>query len=65
MIEHQVAAVASRDQHSLTAVQSGSGTDIEIPFDLLVDAADRQHLAVLVEGPGDRDALLERQTGQG
>ena len=63
-VEHQVPAVATRHEHALVAVQPGRGADPEIPLDLLVDAAHRQHLAVLVERSGHRQPLAERHPGE-
>ena len=59
--QHQVAAVARRDQHALAAVESGLAADGEEALDLLVDAADRQHLAERADRAGDGYALLQRQ----
>ena len=64
VVEHQVPTIAMRNQHALAAIQSGGGADSEIAFDLLIDAAYRQHLAVLVERTGHGDTLFERQAGQ-
>ncbi|MDT4867591.1 hypothetical protein FQZ97_1025130 [compost metagenome] len=57
-----MAQVARGHQHALVAVQARGFADAEPAFDLFVDAAHGQHLAVLVERARDRDALVERHT---
>ena len=54
--QHQVLHVGGRDQHALLAGQSRAPADVEEALDLLVHAADRLHLAVLVHRAGDRSA---------
>ena len=57
-----MAAVAAGNQDTLTAVKPDGLTASEIALDFLVDGADRQHLAMLINGPGHGDALFEGQT---
>ena len=63
-MEHEVPPVARRHQDALLSVQAQQLTAAEIAFDLLVDAAHRQDLAVLVDRARDRNALTNRHIGQ-
>ena len=49
LVEHQVASVAFRDQHTLCAVQPHLFAASEEALDLFVDAAHRQHIAMGVQ----------------
>jgi hypothetical protein len=57
LAQHQVLDVGDRDQHALLAGQPARAADVEEALDLLVDPADRLHLAVLVDRAGDRERL--------
>ena len=63
-VEHQVAQVALGNQHALLAVQPGGLAHAKPALYFFVDAAHRQHLAVLVERAGDGNALQQRHTRQ-
>ena len=60
VVEHQVAPVLHGDQHALVAGQAVPLTDIEKALDFFVNAADREHIAELIECAGDGDALFDR-----
>jgi len=64
LVEHQMAGIAGGYQDPLAAIQADAFAETEPALDLLVDAADRQHLAMLVQRAGDGDALLQRQPGK-
>ena len=64
VIEHQVGDIGVRDDHTLLASQATRLAEAEEAFDLLVDPADRLHLAELVDRAGDGEALLERRARQ-
>src|SRR5436309_2074947 len=57
--QHQVLHVRSRDPHALLLVEPPLAADVEAPLDLLVDPADRLHLAPLVDGAGDGERLAD------
>ena len=44
--------------------EAGNLAHVEKPFDLLVDAADRLDPAVLVNGTGHREGLVDRRVGK-
>jgi hypothetical protein len=50
---HQTLRVGRRNQHSLAVVEPAHGAQVEEALDLLVDSADRLHLAVLADRAGD------------
>jgi hypothetical protein len=51
--QHQVVDIAPRQQHALPARSALRRTGVEEALDLLVDAAHRLHLALLVDRAGD------------
>ena len=65
LAQHQVLHVGPGDQHALLLVQPPGAADVEEALDLLVDAADRLHLALLVDRAGDGQRLPDRRLRQG
>src|SRR5690606_40393429 len=61
VVEHQVPRVGLRDDHALRAVESAIAADLEEALDLLVDPADRLHVAELVHGTGHGERLAQGQ----
>src|SRR5690606_36493786 len=63
--QHQMLDVVRRDQYALTSRQALLTTEIEKPFDFLVDAADSLYAAVLIDRSGDRHGLRHGNVRQG
>src|SRR5690606_5673524 len=63
--QHQMLDVVRRDQYALTSRQALLTTEIEKPFDFLVDAADSLYAAVLIDRSGDRQGLRHGNVRQG
>jgi hypothetical protein len=51
--------VRGGDDDALLPGQAGSAADVEEGFDLFIDAAHRLHLPLLIDRPGDGDALAD------
>ena len=62
--QHQMLRVGGWYQHALRSRKSARGADVEEALDLLVDAADRLNLAVLVDRTRDGEILPERRLGE-
>ncbi|MNV97137.1 hypothetical protein D3C71_1922250 [compost metagenome] len=62
--QHQVALVTRGDEHTMTAVKTLLGAQVEPAFDLFVQASHGQHFAMLVERPGHCNVLQQRQARQ-
>ena len=58
--QHQVALVAGGDQHAVAAVQTVLYAQVEPAFDLFIQAAHGQYVAMLVERTGDGNVLQQR-----
>lgn len=52
-VQHQMLHVVSRDQHTLAARQALPATEVEESLDLFIDAANRLHMAVLIDRSSD------------
>src|SRR3989441_5149821 len=61
--QHQIGDILHRDHHALPPGQPERLAHRKVPLDLLVDAADRLNFPLLVDRPGDGDALLDRHGG--
>jgi hypothetical protein len=57
--QHQMFPVRGGDDDALLPGQAGSAADVEEGFDLFIDAAHRLHLPLLIDRPGDGDALAD------
>ena len=62
--QHQIGDVLHGDHHALAPGEPECLAHRKVPLDLLVDAADGLDLSLLVDRPGDGDALLDRDAGQ-
>ena len=61
LIEHQMPLVSAGHQHPLLTIQAQAFTTSKVAFNLFVDAADRQQLAMLIDRPSHRNALPQGQ----
>ena len=57
--QDEMLGVRLRDQNALLAGEAAAVADIEKTLDLLVDAADGLHLAMLIDRTGNGDILLD------
>ena len=59
-LQHQVALVARRDEHTVAAVQTVLYAQVEPAFNLFIQAAYGQYVAMLVESTGNGNVLQQR-----
>src|SRR5690606_22033820 len=62
--KHEIVDVRARDDDAFLSGRTRRAHAIEEAFDLLVDAADGLHVALLVHRARDRDVLADRQVAQ-
>ena len=60
LAQHQVRDVGGRNENSLVVGKAAGLADVEEALDLLVDAADGLHPALLIHRAGHRQRLLDR-----
>ena len=65
LVQHQVLAVGLGDDDALLAREAAGLADVKEALDLFVDATDGLDLAVLVDGAGDGQGLLEGDIADG